>query len=393
MRMYRIAGVAVVVLVALGSSSVALGYFGGHPGNWWNHYRHGHHEGRPEEVKPPGVTGTWGDIVNFGPPPTPTEPTAPSGNVREPLPTVNGYSEERTHTVTPPNVSMFAAFPGVVTMEGHEEITHYEACLPAGSPFSACQGKEAAGTMETAALDECNPCTVYDASGNVIGTGSIAIPWWDSGGHSVHQHVGLLMHGTGALRNLHGVLTHPLAGDPRCAAGHEIPHYVGCWTGTVHQDACISGDWHGPLRVAPGQSACILPGGRVFGPTSIGKDGELFAEGATFYGPISSDEAEAFSLCTSAVLGSVSVTETTGPVMIGSPETHTCGGNFIQGALSVEHNGCSNCDANGGDTGAVEISGDTVLGSLRSSDNVGAYVVGYFVPNNIFGSITEEGNS
>ena len=84
----------------------------------------------------------------------------------------------------------------------------------------------------------------------------------------------------------------------------------------------------------PRKARAGLPGGRVFGPTHIGKDGELYAEGATFYGPIRSAQARRRSRsATSAVLGSVNVTETTGPVMIGSPETGACGGNFIQGAL------------------------------------------------------------
>ena len=131
----------------------------------------------------------------------------------------------------------------------------------------------------------------------------------------------------------------------------------------------------------------------MFGPTHIGKDGELYAEGATFDGPIRSAQANGFSLCTSAVLGSVNVTETTGPVMIGSPETGACGGNFIQGALNVEHNGCATCDEDGKDTGAIDIEGDTVLGPLRSTDNVGAYVVGIFTLNNVYGPITQEGNS
>ena len=44
------------------------------------------------------------------------------------------------------------------------------------------------------------------------------------------------------------------------------------------------------------------------------------------------------------------------------------------------------------DTGAVEISGDTVLGDLRSTDNVGAYTLGYFVQNNVYGTTVNEGN-
>ena len=53
-----------------------------------------------------------------------------------------------------------------------------------------------------------------------------------------------------------------------------------------------------------GSDGVRAAGRQVYGPTHIGKDGELFAEGATFYGPISSDQGEAFSLCTSSVLGS-----------------------------------------------------------------------------------------
>ncbi len=392
MRMYRLAGFGVAVLLALGTSSVAFGY--------WGHHGRGHHHGPkpPEEVKPPGVTLNTGDIVNTSPPgPTgPTGATGPTGPtvgiVRTELGIVNGYAETRTNTVTPPNASAFSPFPGVDTLKGHENITIFAACTPAGTPLSSCSGKEPTGTTEDASLDECNPCTLYGPSGEVLGTGSIDFPWWQSSGHTAHQHVALLMHGTGGLTNVHGVFIHPGATDARCAPGVHEEHFVGCYWGTAHQDKCISGDWHGPLWIAPGQSGCVLPGGRVFGPTHIGKDGELFAEGATFYGPISSDQGEAFSLCTSAVLGSVSVTETTGPVMIGSPETGACGGNFIQGDLNVEDNGCATCDVDGLDTGALEISGDTVLGSLRSTGNVGAYTLGYFVQNNVYGMTVSEGN-
>jgi hypothetical protein len=401
MRMYRLIGAGVALLLALGTSTVAFADFGGGGSDqggqgdqgwegWWHH----HHGGPPGEVKPPGATGAWGDVVNTTPtgPTGPTGTTGPVGSVRAELGFVNGYFETTSHTQTPPNLSAFTKFPGVETMEGHENIYSYVACTPAGTAASACAGTTPTGTNETAALDECNPCTMFNSAGKVIGTGSIDMPWWQSRGAHAHQHVSLLMHGTGTLANVHGVLIHPSATDPRCAAGVGTPHYVGCYWGTVHQDKCISGNWHGPLFIAPGQSGCVLPGGKVFGPTHIGKDGELFAEGATFYGPIRSEQGEAFSLCSSAVLGPVSVTETTGPVMIGSPETGACGGNFIQGPLSVEHNGCATCDTNGMDTGSVEISGDTVVGPLRSNDNVGAYVVGYFVTNSVSGPITEEGN-
>jgi hypothetical protein len=390
MRMYRLAGFGIVLLLALGTSSVALGYWG-HGGRW------GHHHGPkpPTEVKPPGVTGAWGDIVNESPtgPTGATGPTGPTvGIERIELGTVNGYAESASRTVSPPNASAFSPFAGVETMKGHEDITHFEACTPAGTPLSACSGTAATGTKETAALDACNPCTMYNSSGGVIGSGSIDMPWWQSTGKAAHQHVSLLMHGTGSLADVHGVLIHPSATDPRCAAGKAEPHFVGCYWGTVHQDKCITGNWHGPLWIAPGQTGCVNPGGKVFGPTHIGKDGELFAEGASFYGPITSEQGEAFSLCTSSVLGSVSVSGNPGPVMIGSPETGACGGNFIQGSLNVEGNGCATCDTDGLDTGSVEISGDTVLGDLRSTDNVGAYTLGYFVFNNVYGTTVSEGN-
>ena len=331
---------------------------------------------RPEEVSPPGVTGAWGDHVSF------------TGVTTTPLGIVNGYKETRINT-TSPSLSSFFKFPGVETMEGTENITIYEACTPRGSECTTASP----GTNELAGLDECNPCTMYNSSGGVIGTGSIDMPWWTASGQvESHQQVALLMHGTGALADVHGVLTHPGTTDPRCAPGAGTEGFVGCYAGTVHAEKCISGNWYGPLRVPPGQSVCLSAGARIFGPTNVGKAGELFAEGATFYGPVRSAQAEGFALCSSSVLGSLSVTETTGPVLIGEPATGECGGNFIQGALNVEHNGCATCDANGMDTGSVDISGDTVLGPLRSTENIGAYVFGYFASNSVYGPTVNEGN-
>jgi hypothetical protein len=378
MRMYRLVVAGAVLALALGTSSVAFGYWGGHGGNGFGGSGRDHHHGPApeEEVKPPGVTGSWADLVSF------------TGLTVTQLGIVNGFKETRIETSTP-SLSSLARFPGVDSLEGRQPITINEACVPAGS---ACN-KESPGTTESVGLDGCEECTLYGPSGEVLGTGSIDMPWWEASGQAVlPQHVVLLEHGTGGLADVHGVLTHPGVNDPRCADGLGKPGNVGCDTGTVHEEKCISGG-HGALFVAPGESVCLSPGARIFGPTNIGKDGELFAEGATFYGPVRSDQAYAFSLCASAVLGSVSVSGTTGPVEIGEPATGVCGGNFIQGALDVEHNGCATCDADGGDTGAVDISGDTVLGPLRSTENVGAYVLGYLVSNTVYGRITNVGNS
>jgi hypothetical protein len=366
MRIFRIVVAGVALALALGTSSVAFGDVSGN-----------HGQSPPEAtVSPPGVAGAWGDIVSF------------SGITVTPLGIVNGFKETKIAT-TSPSLSSFTKFPGVESLSGTENITIYEACTPAGSACTTASP----GMNELAGLDECNPCTMYSSSGQVLGTGSIDMPWWSASGQTgSHQQVALLEHGTGGLANVHGVLTHPGASDPRCAPGVGPTGFVGCYAGTVHAEKCVSGDLNGPLRVAPGQSVCLSPGAKVFGPTNIGRDGELFAEGATFYGPVRSDQAAGFSLCSSTALGPVTVTGTTGPVQIGEPALSACGGNHIAGPLTVEHNGCATCDTNGMDTGAVDISGDTVTGPVRSRENVGAYVFGYFVSNTVSGPIVNEGN-
>lgn len=384
MRKYRLLVAGAVLALALGTSSVAFASFGGSGGNgfgqgkWLGQFGgRGYHGGPPppEHVSPPGVTGSWADLVSF------------SGLTVTQLGIVNGFKETRIQTSTP-SLSSLARFPGVYSLEGRQPITINEVCTPAGS---ACD-KESPGTTVSVGLDGCEECTLYGPSGEALARGSIDMDWWEANDQAVlPQHVALLEHGTGGLADVHGVLTHPGTKDPRCAAGLNKPGNVGCDTGTIHEEECISGA-HGRLFVAPGESVCLSPGARIFGPTSIGKDGELFAEGATFYGPVRSDQAYSFSLCSSSVLGPVSVRGTTGPVEIGEPVTGVCGGNFIRGALDVEHNGCANCDADGGDTGAVDISGDTVVGPLRVTENVGAFVLGYFVPNTVYGPITNEGN-
>ena len=182
--------------------------------------------------------------------------------MRTELGNVNGYMSTRTQTVTPPNASAFSFFPGIETMKGHENITIFAACTPAGSALSACTGTGATGTTEDAALDECNPCTLYNSSGAVIGTGSIDFPWWQSSGHTAHQHVALVMHGTGGLTNVHGVTVHPGTTDPRCAPGLAEEHYVGCYcrhdpSGQVHQRQLV--------RTAMGRagSVGVRPAGRA----------------------------------------------------------------------------------------------------------------------------------
>ena len=252
MRKYRLVVAGAVLVLALGTSSVAFGRFGGNgghgfgQGSGFRHFGgHGQHHGPPppEEVTPPGVTGSWADLVSF------------SGLTVTPLGTVGGFKETRIETSTP-SLSSLAPFPGVDSLEGRQPITINEACVPAGS---ACN-KESPGTTESAGLDGCEECTLYGPSGEVLGTGSIDMDWWEASDQAVlPQHVVLLEHGTGGLADVHGVLTHPGTNDPRCAAGLGKPGNVGWTRGRFNKENRISSS-QGPLFVAPGESVCLAGG-------------------------------------------------------------------------------------------------------------------------------------
>jgi hypothetical protein len=259
---------------------------------------------------------------------------------------------------------------------GAEPIFDWTACT---SPGATPPCVPASGIRTQAGLDGCTPdCTAVDPSG-VKRTGTIDMHWFAARGTGPgsHQQVAILLHGTGGLANLRGVLQHP----------------AGKYVGTIHWDApCISGHRAGPLTVAAGQSVCVSPGATISGPVSVGTDGELYADDASFDGPLRSDGASTIALCGDTVSGPVTIAHTTGPILIGEPATGDCAGNTIAGPVRLEDNGCATCGG-GADSGAIDFSGNTVGGPLRVTGNVGTFILGYFAPNTVSGPVTNSGNS
>jgi len=331
---------------------------------------------------PPGTSAAWSDVL----------PAAGATTTTQ-LGIVNGFPEAVARTAIPPTPS-FKAIPGIQGLAGPEPITIFSACTTPGAT-SPCTSTSP-GIRQQAGLDVCGTstslCSFVDSSGTTLATGTIDMHWFAvraaPGASGAHQQVAILEHGTGTLANLHGVLTHPGATDPRCVVA------IGCYVGTIHWDPpCISGSWPGPLVVGQGQSVCVSAGATISGPTIVQKDGELFADGATFSGPVSANGAATISLCGDKVSGPVSVTGTTGPVLIGEPATGDCPGNTISGPVSLAGNGCATCDADGLDTGALDFSGNTVSGPLVVTNNVGAFLLGDFAPNTVSGPVVTSGNS
>jgi hypothetical protein len=123
----------------------------------------------------------------------------------------------------------------------------------------------------------------------------------------------------------------------------------------------VSGNTGAPLTVASGQAVLLSAGTIVGGSVTVQAGGSLTAQSATIRGSLTSSGAALLRLCQSAVSGPVSVTRSTGIVVIGDDDGATaCAGNTIAGQVSIT-----------GNLRGVEFDGNTVRDSLTITGNTG----------------------
>jgi hypothetical protein len=145
-----------------------------------------------------------------------------------------------------------------------------------------------------------------------------------------------------------------------------------------YSSACLTGTISTGYTVAAGQSVCIS--GRVSGGISVQAGGALFLNGATVSGGISSNGTAAIRFCGSTISGNVTVSATTGYVMVGDggdDGTPACADNSVTGNVTFS-----------GNTGGIEVAGDTMNGTLSVSGNTGGREDPEIEGNHINGSLS-----
>jgi hypothetical protein len=135
---------------------------------------------------------------------------------------------------------------------------------------------------------------------------------------------------------------------------------------------CLSMSGYHGLIVRSGEAMCLSSSAVVIGPITVQSGGSLDVAGATVYGSISSDGAGEVRMCGSKINGALSVSYTTGLVLVGGLEGSNCAGNTIRGPASVTNNTAGiDFDYNtvdgpltiAGNTGSIGLFGDTVTGT------------------------------
>jgi len=116
--------------------------------------------------------------------------------------------------------------------------------------------------------------------------------------------------------------------------------------------------------------------GKITGPVTVSAGGALWVSGGSITGPLRSTGPLALTLCDATVSGPVTISGTTGPVLIGGTD---CSGNNITGPVTIT-----------GNTGGVSFSGNTVTGPLAITNNSGGFL---YSGNNVRGPATVHGNS
>ncbi|WP_102923116.1 Ig-like domain-containing protein [Streptomyces noursei] len=123
---------------------------------------------------------------------------------------------------------------------------------------------------------------------------------------------------------------------------------------------CIT-DHDGPLTVVADQSLCIAPGASQNGPVQVQPGGALAVSGAQINGPVASDGALAVTICHSTLDMPVTLTGTSGFVLLGDGEGTDCAGSAFKAPLTLN-----------GNTGGLEVSSNTMSAPVRINDNSGS---------------------
>jgi hypothetical protein len=143
----------------------------------------------------------------------------------------------------------------------------------------------------------------------------------------------------------------------------------------------VTGTVPGPLHVGAGIT-CI-DGGTIAGPVTVSAGAEVvLTEGATVEGPLTANGAAQVAVCDSTIAGPVSVSGSSGPVLIGSADdgSPACGGNVIFGPVTLTNN-----------SGETEVVANTVAGRVGLTGNGGPAPV--VAGNSIAGPLSCSANS
>ncbi|MEU8975606.1 Ig-like domain-containing protein [Streptomyces monashensis] len=123
---------------------------------------------------------------------------------------------------------------------------------------------------------------------------------------------------------------------------------------------CLT-DHEGPVTVAADQSLCINPGAMQNGPVQVQPGGALAVSGAQINGPVASDDARAITICHSTLDAQVTLTDTSGFVLLGDNEGTDCAGSAFKAPLTLD-----------GNTGGLEVSSNTMSAPVRINGNSGS---------------------
>jgi hypothetical protein len=137
----------------------------------------------------------------------------------------------------------------------------------------------------------------------------------------------------------------------------------------TYSEPCLSASH--ALSVRSGQAICLSPGANIEGAITVEPGGSLDIEGAMVNGSVSANGAGVVRICDSKVNGSLTISSSTGPVIIGD-EALGCSGNTINGPVSITSNTDGVCFDNNtvngpltitGNTGSIWVTDDTVTGT------------------------------
>jgi hypothetical protein len=197
--------------------------------------------------------------------------------------------------------------------------------------------------------------------------------------------------GTGTLGPANGAISATLQTSSLTSGTHTIaatyrgdPHFSLSTRQLTQTVTCtvISGTRQGPLTVT---GATCLQGATVNGAVTVAPGGALAADHSLLNGNVTSNGATAVRVCTSTVNGTMSLTKTKGFVLIGDGADSDdvgvtpCGGNSINGGVSVVNS-----------SGPVELEGNTVTGAISLTGTTGP--AAELERNHVTGALTCTGN-
>jgi uncharacterized protein DUF4082/MBG domain-containing protein/Big-like domain-containing protein len=127
----------------------------------------------------------------------------------------------------------------------------------------------------------------------------------------------------------------------------------------------ITGTYYSVLNVTSGQSVLLAPGSNLLGSINVSSGGALDMESDSMQGPLNSSGAAMFRICKLNLLGSIQITGSKGPVIIGDAQPPSwapgsCPGITFSGPVNITNN-----------TAGVIFDSNNVNGSVNIVSNTG----------------------